>query len=137
MLFMIPFYLDAQDCTLNVGSEKTSTFISVFQLNEAQIEKMETWRAELSIEVKLIEDKMSQLLSTHPQSTPQELTDLAAKYKGQKEKLIAANIRVDKKLIAIFNEKQYQRYAALCHEVVREPFEVTPVVLEASPKNPE
>ncbi|KAG1654413.1 Dihydroorotate dehydrogenase (quinone) [Nymphon striatum] len=43
----------AQDCTLNIGGKNTEALVGVFQMNEEQIGQMETWRAELNIEIKV------------------------------------------------------------------------------------
>lgn len=116
----------AQDCTLDIGGKNKETIIKVFQLNEEQIEKMEAWRAELKIERQHIEDKMKVLLNDHPQESQEDLNTLAKKFDILKEEVLTASKSYDKKLIAIFNERQYQRYANLCHEAIRTPLVVDP-----------
>ncbi|MEK6154797.1 hypothetical protein WIW50_16125 [Flavobacteriaceae bacterium 3-367] len=117
---------NAQDCTLDIGGKNKETILKVFQLNEEQIGKMEAWRGELKIKRQQIEDKMKVLLNDHPQETQEDLNKLAKKFDILKEEVLAVSKSYDKKLIAIFNERQYQRYVALCREAIRTPMVVQP-----------
>jgi hypothetical protein len=135
--FLCTFSGMAQDCTLNIGGKNTEALVGVFQMNEEQIGQMETWRAELNIEIKVIEEEIQKLFDNHPQSTPEELTTLAGKYKIYQEKIVDASKATDKKLLSIFNTKQYDRYLELCHEAIREPIQVVPVVLKDAVLDPE
>jgi len=119
-----------QDCTLDVGGKNSDILIKVFQMNEEQVTKMETLRAELDIETKGIEDEIQKLFDNHPQSTPEELTTLSNKYKVFQEKIVLASAAADKMLLSTFNEKQYDRYLELCHEAIRKPIKVVPVSLK-------
>jgi len=127
----------AQDCTLDVGGKNTETLIKVFQMNEAQISKMEALRAELEIETKIIEDEIQKLFDNHPQSSTEELTTLSNKYKVFQEKIVQAAKATDKMLLSSFNEKQYDRYLELCYEAIRKPIKVVPVVLKDTVVTPE
>jgi len=129
IVLLLPLLTMSQECTLNIGGENSETIISVFQLNENQKEQLEILSAELSITTKEIEDSIQNLFDTHPQSTPQELTDLAEKYEGYKLKLVNASAQKDKDLLALFNVKQYERYVDLCREALLEPIKVNPVPL--------
>ena len=138
----LPFFLCgfsgmAQDCTLDIGGKNTDTLIGVFQMNKEQISQMETWRAELDIEIKVFEDEIQKLFDNHPQSTPEELTTLAGKYKVFQQKIVDASKAADKNLLAIFNTKQYERYLELCHEAIRKPIQVVPLVLKDSIEAPD
>lgn len=135
--FLCTFWGMAQDCTLDIGGKNGDTLIQVFQMNEEQIGQMETWRAELNIEIKVIEEEIQKLFDNHPQSTPEELTTLASKYKVFEQKIVDASKATDKKLLSIFNRKQYDRYLELCHEAIREPIQVVPLVLKDTVIDPE
>ena len=126
----------AQDCTLDVGGKNTDVLVSVFQMNEAQVAKMEALGAELRIETKVVEDEIQLLFDTHPQSTQDELTRLSAKYKVLQEKIVMASKATDKMLLSSFNVKQYERYLELCNEAIRKPIRVVPVAIKDSNTNP-
>ncbi|MEL6918539.1 MAG: hypothetical protein AAFO99_12505 [Bacteroidota bacterium] len=114
----------AQECTLDIGGKNTETIIKIFQLNEEQIGKMEMWQGELDIKTKDIEDQIRQLMEKHPQKTPEDLTLFAKKYDALKDQMVNTSKAYDTKLIAIFNERQYQRYVDLCIEALRTPIVV-------------
>lgn len=135
--FLCTFWGMAQDCTLDIGGKNADTLVQVFQMNEEQIGQMETWGAELNVEIKVIEEEIQKLFDNHPQSTPEELTTLAGKYKVFQQKIVDASKATDKKLLSIFNSKQYDRYLELCHEAIREPIQVVPLVLKDSVVDPE
>ncbi|MFK7813919.1 MAG: hypothetical protein AB8B59_15595 [Maribacter sp.] len=137
ILLLFSFWGNAQDCTLDIGGKNTDILIRVFQMNADQINKMETLRAELDIETKIIEDEIQKLFDNHPQSTPDELTTLANKYKVMQEKIVMASRATDKLLLTEFNEKQYDRYLELCYEAVRKPIKVVPVTLKDTIIDPE
>jgi hypothetical protein len=137
ILLVFPFLGSAQDCTLDIGGKNTDMLIDVFQLNAQQISQMETWRAELAIETKIIEEAIQKLFETQPQSTPEELTALADKYKVLKEKMVKASAATDKKLLEVFNKKQYERYLGLCTEALRRPIKVVPLGVHDTIVDPE
>lgn len=113
-------------CTLGIGGKDAETIKTVFQLNDDQLKKMEGWQAELAVQTKLIEDEMKQLTEKHPQSTEEELAQLAKKYRTLQNKMLDVAISFDEKLIATFNKKQYQFYEELCNEAVRKPLGTAP-----------
>jgi len=127
IMLLFSLWGNAQDCTLDIGGKNTDILIRVFQMNQEQITKMETLRAELEIETKVIEDEIQKLFDNHPQSSPAELTTLSQKYKVFQEKIVMASKASDKALLSIFNEKQYDRYLELCYEAIRRPLKVVPV----------
>ncbi|MGB5821612.1 MAG: hypothetical protein WBG90_19175 [Saonia sp.] len=126
VLGVVCFFGNAQDCTLDIGGKSSETIIKIFQLNEEQIGKMESWSAQLNTETSLIEDQIKLLLDEHPQETPDDLALLAKKYNTLKEQIVNTSKEYDKKLIALFNERQYQRYSDLCHAAFRKPIMVNP-----------
>ena len=123
------------DCTLAVGGKDTEVIIQVFQLNDAQQEKLMNWIGELQLYHKEKADEIRQLFDTHPQQTTEELEQLAEKYKGLRDEIEANSRAMDLKLIATFNQKQYERYVALCREAGREPMVVE--VVAPDPPGPE
>ena len=125
--------LQSQKCKLGIGTGDAATIIQIFQLNEEQINQLGDWRAALTIEMEKIEEEIKILFEVEPQSTKEELTRLAAKHYVLEAKIISISMAYDKKLINVFNERQYERYKALCHEALREPI---PQSLEKE-ENPE
>lgn len=121
------FSASAQNCTLDIGGKNIDLIVKIFQLNEVQVETMEKLRAELEITAKTVEDDIQKLFDQHPQSTPEELTTLAGKYKVLQQKLVNASFESDTKLLATFNERQYERYLILCDEALRDPIRIVPV----------
>lgn len=109
------------NCTMGMGGPDTGVITQVFQLNDKQISQMEFWIGELVTENKLVEDQIKVLFDTHPQANQDELTTMATKYKALKDQLVALSLNYDRKLLGIFNEKQYQRYVELCAEALRQP----------------
>lgn len=137
VFLLFSFSGKAQDCTLDIGGKHTDTLIKIFQMNAEQISKMETLSAELEIEIKIVEDEIQKLFDNQPQSTPEELTALAEKYKVLQEKIVSASKAADKMLLSNFNERQYNRYLDLCSEAIRRPIRVVPVSLKDTIVDPE
>lgn len=131
------FVGNAQDCTLDIGGKNAEMVVKVFQLNESQNTQMEAWSAELAITNKVIEEDIQKMFDSEPQSSPEELTKLAEKYSVLKSRMVNNAYEADKKLLATFNERQYERYLQLCNEAIRTPIKVTPVVAKDSIVDPE
>ena len=115
-----------QECSLGIGATESDTIIQIFQLKEEQITNLEEFKAALEIETRLLDEERKNLFENHPQSTPEDLTALGAKYKVLEERMKQVFKKYDLKLLALFNEKQYQRYVTLCQEVSRQPLVVIP-----------
>tara|TARA_R110000751_G_scaffold99265_2_gene192683 strand:+ start:518 stop:934 length:417 start_codon:yes stop_codon:yes gene_type:complete len=115
-----------QECSLGIGATESDTIIQIFQLKEEQITNLEEFKAALEIETRLLDEERKNLFENHPQSTPDDLTALGAKYKVLEERMKQVFKKYDLKLLALFNEKQYQRYVTLCQEVSRQPLVVVP-----------
>lgn len=117
------FNVQAQlpDCTLGLGGKDTEVLSQVFQLNDEQLNSMAHLIGELQSRNKVMEDQIKELLNNHPQSTEEELITLAEKYKVLKDQMVALSNTYDRKLLGLFNEKQYQRYVSLCKEAFRRP----------------
>ncbi|MEO9894587.1 hypothetical protein [Aurantibacter sp.] len=123
-------YGQSTDCTLDIGGETANPVVEIFQLNDVQKQKLEELRAKYSLSSKSIDDEIAKLLAEHPQSTPEELLTLAKKYRVLQLKLMQSSRDIDEELIATFNQRQYDFYLTLCHEAVRKPIVVNPVIYE-------
>jgi len=121
------------ECTLDIGGKNSENVSEIFQLNEGQISLMEELREGYSIAYKAFEEQSQKLLDEHPQSTSEELTTLAGKYRALQEKITADSRQIDEELLTSFNQKQYNLYLSLCHEAFRRPIEVTPVIYDGPP----
>ena len=134
---LISFCGYAQECTLDIGGENTDMLKSVFQLNDDQINQMEAWSINLKLETESVEDSIQKLFEEHPQSSTEELTMLADKYRVLQQQLVAASRTADKNLLSILNKKQYDRYLTLCYDAIREPIKVVPTPQKDSLIDPE
>ncbi|MBU2904362.1 hypothetical protein KO529_06150 [Arenibacter algicola] len=127
LIFIVGFVISVQaqqECSLAIGATESDTIIQIFQLKEEQITNLEEFKAALEIETRLLDEERKNLFENHPQSTPEDLTALGAKYKVLEERMKQVFKKYDLKLLALFNEKQYQRYVTLCQEVSRQPLVV-------------
>jgi hypothetical protein len=115
-----------RDCMLGLGGSSAETIIQVFQLNKDQILKLDEWTAELKLSNKVYQDEITQLFDTHPQSKTEDLEALATKYKVLKDQVLVNTKEYDKRLLMLFNPKQYDRYLELCAAANRIPFQVIP-----------
>jgi hypothetical protein len=68
------------------------------------------------------------LFDTHPQQTTEELQQLADKYKKLQEEIEANSKAFDLKLLSIFDQRQYERYVALCREAGRQAMSVAAAI---------
>ena len=74
--------LNAQaDCILGVGVTSDSIISDIFQLNEMQHEKLESFSAEIKYRNDILSNELENVKSRHPQSNVTELRQLADKYK--------------------------------------------------------
>ena len=131
-LILLTTSTQAQSCTLDIGGENAETLVKVFQMNEAQVATMKILQQTLAMETEALESQIENLLAEHPQSTEEELLDLAEKYKVLQQKVIKASYETDKKLLSEFNAKQYDRYLQLCKAAIRRPISVVPKVYNDS-----
>jgi len=126
-LLSATFFGHAQECTLDIGGKNYNTIIDIFQMNAEQQATLEKVRTELQVSQETIEAEIQKLFSSHPQSTQQELATLSDKYRVLKDKMVDSAWESDKKVLATFNPKQYERYLTLCSEALRNPIEIIPV----------
>lgn len=121
-------YPQVDDCTLDIAGKDTSVIIDIFQLNDDQQLRLENWVGELELVRRPIEEELRLLLKEHPQSTEADLHNLAKKYSSLNKNLIELSKEYDRKLLGIFNEKQFEYYVSLCNEAARKP--LNPVITE-------
>jgi len=117
-------------CTLDIGGKNAENVSEIFQLNDDQNAQMEVLRTEYALAYEAFEEESKKLLDEHPQSTAEELTTLAGKYRTLQENITEKSRTIDEKLLKTFNQRQYDLYLSLCHEAFRRPIEVTPVIYD-------
>lgn len=128
--------LNAQaDCILGVGVTNDSIISDVFQLNEMQNEKLRSFSAELKYRNDLLNIELKNVKNRHPQSNVTELRQLADKYKNVMDSMSRVQSMIDKRMLSLFNSKQYELYRSLCKEAARSPFIVVPAVYTDSVNN--
>lgn len=106
-----------EECFLGIGGQDDEVIEEVFQLNDDQMEKMKNWGAELKIRNEILKDQADFLLRKHEQSSPEDLMAMSYKYKDILDSM-KQNVRMlDKRLLSIFNAKQYNFYLELCNQL--------------------
>ena len=116
------------DCILGVGVTENSVITEVFQLNLAQRDALDHLSTELKDISGELNKELEDLLNRHPQSNEAEIMQLAGKYKTVMDSLQRTQTAIDKKMLVLFNPKQYEKYRSLCTEAIRSPLRVTPTV---------
>lgn len=124
------------DCILGVGVTSNETIIEVFQLNEEQADKMANFAAELQYRNELLNGQIENTRKKHPQSSKEDLMKLAEKYKIMMDSVEIIQKMIDKKVLTLFNKKQYDRYINLCQETYMRPIYVIPTTYVDSLKSP-
>lgn len=106
-----------EECILGIGGQDDEVIEEVFQLNDDQKEKMKNWGAELKIRNEILKDQAGYLLKKSEQSSPEDLITMSYKYKDILDSM-KQNVRMlDKRLLSIFNDKQYNFYLELCNQL--------------------
>ena len=109
------------DCVLGVGGRDDETITKVFELTEEQQERLKSWSAELKVRNELLEDRAKYLMKKHEESSPEVLVTISQEYKKLVDSM-RQNIRMmDKRLLTIFNDVQYDRYMKLCNQMSLRP----------------
>lgn len=110
-----------QECALGIGGGNDDSIAEVFQLNESQLEKLKNWSAELTYRNELLKDQAKFLLKRNAESSPEAMLSLSYKYRGLLDSM-KQNVRMlDKRLLSIFNDKQYNLYMELCGQMMLQP----------------
>ena len=130
MAFLLLFAnVNAQaDCILGVGVANDSIISDIFQLNEMQKEKLESFSGEVKFRNDILSNELENVKSRHPQSSVTELQQLADKYKVVMDSMATVQEVMDKKMLALFNSNQYELYLSLCKDASRSAYIVVPAV---------
>lgn len=113
-----------EECYLGIGGKDDETITTVFQLNESQQEKLKNWGAELKVRNDILKDQAKYMLKLQAQGSPEDLMAISYKYRDLLDSM-KQNIRMlDKRLLAIFNDKQYDLYIELCNQLTLQPIYV-------------
>jgi len=128
LIFLVSKVTAQADCILGVGITNDSIISDVFQLNSEQAQQLANYAAELKYRKELLNNQLENYQKRQPQSTVIELTKLAEKYKSVMDSMQSVQGLIDRKMLALFNDRQYQLYRTLCREATRSPFLVVPKV---------
>ena len=120
------------DCVLGVGITNDSIISEIFQLNEMQKEKLTSFSAELKYRNDVLNNELQNVKERHPQSSETELRQLADKYKSVMDSMGRVQAMIDKRMLTLFNSKQYELYQSLCKQAYRSPYVVVPTVYSDS-----
>ncbi len=123
------------DCVLGVGVTNDTIISGIFQLNEEQHKSLVNFSAEVKYRNELLTNELDNVMKRHPQSNVTELSQLAEKYKGVMDSMQRVQTMIDKRMLTLFNRKQYDLYRRLCKEASRSPFVVVPTVYPDSINN--
>ncbi|WP_419214171.1 hypothetical protein ACNR9Q_08470 [Maribacter sp. X9] len=126
--FMVTNVMAQADCILGVGVTNDTVISEVFQLNTFQREKLVNFSSEVKYRNELLNNELDNVMNRHPQSTVAELGQLADKYKRVMDSMERVQSMIDKRMLTLFNPKQYELYRSLCKEASRSPFIVTPTI---------
>lgn len=122
VLLILAFQGRAQlDCMLGVGGPDGETMAEVFQLNEEQRERLRNWSAELKYRNALLRDQAEFLLKRNGTSPPEELLKVSVQYRALLDSMQQNILMMDGRMLALFNDRQYQRYLLLCRELSLRP----------------
>ncbi|KKO06271.1 hypothetical protein LCGC14_0066900 [marine sediment metagenome] len=116
------------DCVLGVGVTNDSVISDIFQLNKMQNEKLVSFSAELKYRNDVLSNELKNVKDRHPQSNVTELRQLGDKYKAVMDSMNSVQSLIDKRMLALFNPKQYEFYQLLCKEANRSPYLVMPTI---------
>ncbi len=106
---------------LGVGGKDDETITKVFELTEEQQKNLRNWSAELKVRNDILKDKARFLMKKHEESSPEVLVTVSEQYKTIMDSM-KQNVRMmDKRLLNLFNEKQYERYVKLCEQMSLRP----------------
>ncbi len=123
LIFSLPTF-SQEECFLGIGGRDDETISEVFQLNELQLEKLRNWSAELKVRNDILKDQAKYLLKRRGQASPEDLMAVSYKYKDLLDSMRQNSRMLDKRLLSIFNDKQYNLYIDLCSQLTLRPIYV-------------
>ncbi len=110
-----------QDCYLGVGGPDNQTITEVFQLDSVQQEQLANLGAELNYRNQLLAQRAEYLLDLHAQSSPEDLLVMSFEYRQVIDSMHTNMRMIDKKMLSLFNDKQYNMYIKLCNQAMSSP----------------
>ncbi|SIQ38267.1 hypothetical protein [Maribacter ulvicola] len=116
------------DCFLGVGVTSDTIISDIFQLNKMQHKKLKSYSAELKYRNEVLTNELQNVMDRHPQTTVSELRQLADKYKEVMDSVNRVQAMIDKRMLRLFNMKQYELYQNLCKKAYRSPYVVVPTI---------
>jgi hypothetical protein len=136
LVFLVLVQGFSQDCPLGLGGTDPRQIARVFEFDQAQQQRMMQWVDSLELKNAPLQLKLDELLATHPQQTPDQLTAMGQKYEIIKEEMVRNSRLYDRLLLGIFRPAQYRKYEELCSELDLYPLEPTsPALLKAKKEN--
>ncbi|WP_139150380.1 hypothetical protein [Flagellimonas zhangzhouensis] len=118
------------ECMLGVGGKDDETIAKVFELTEEQQKSLRNWSAELKVRNDILKDKARFLMKKHEESSPEVLVTVSIQYSTLMDSM-KQNVRMmDKRLLNLFNEVQYQRYLKLCEQMTLRPIYINRLLNE-------
>ena len=123
LVFSVPSY-SQDECFLGIGGRDDETIGEVFQLNELQLEKLRNWGAELKVRNDILKNQAKYLLKRRAQGSPEDLMAMSYQYKDLLDSMRKNSRMLDKRLLSIFNDKQYNLYIELCGQLTLRPIYV-------------
>lgn len=82
---------------------------------------MRNWGAELEYRNSFLKNSAENLLKKHAQSSPEDLIELSYEYQKLIDSMRSNMRMLDQRLLALFNDRQYDLYIRLCNKVSRSP----------------
>lgn len=138
-LFLVGFFcatgVRGQDCPLGLGGTDPQQIAKVFEFDTTQEQRMLNWVDSLEQKNAPLQLELDELLASHPQQTPEQLTAMGQKYEEIKEKMVRNSLFYDRLLLGIFRPAQYRKYAELCAELDLYPLEPTSEALLKGEEN--
>ena len=110
-----------QDCYLGVGGPDDQTITEVFRLDSLQQEQLANLGAELKFRNQLLTQRAEYLLELHAQSSPEDLLVMSFEYRQVLDSMHSNMRLIDKKLLSLFNDQQYNLYIRLCNQAQSSP----------------
>ena len=122
LLFLSSFYVSAQEeCFLGIGGKDDKTIAEIFDLSHEQLRNLRNWGAELKYRNEIFIIRAESLLKNHPSGSHEDLLKMSYEYKGHLDSM-TKNLRlIDKRMLASFNDQQYNIYIQLCNSVLLTP----------------
>ncbi|MGB5403361.1 MAG: hypothetical protein WBN13_05250 [Robiginitalea sp.] len=135
VFFWVCVIVRSQECPLGLGGTDPQQIAKVFEFDTAQEQRMLKWVDSLEQKNAPLQLELDELLASHPQQTPEQLTAMGQKYEEIKEKMVRNSRFYDRLLLGIFRPVQYRKYEELCAELDLYPLEPTSEALLKGQEN--